>query len=61
MQLDLDKIGGSNSVKLLHQMNEIENVPIPQLRQIQQQLKMDIDRLEKVSNGMDKERDCRIL
>lgn len=53
MQLDLDKIGGSNSVKLLHQMNEIENVPIPQLRQIQQQLKMDIDRLEKVSNGMD--------
>lgn len=49
MQLDLEKYGGgSNSVRLLHQVNEIETIPIPQLRQIQQQLRMDVDKLEKV-------------
>ncbi|XP_061196207.1 RING finger protein unkempt homolog isoform X1 [Saccostrea echinata] len=49
IQLDLEKMGGgSNSVRLLHQVNEIEKLPIPQLRQIQQQLRMDMDKLDKV-------------
>lgn len=49
IQLDLEKIGGgSSSVRVLHQVNEIESLPIPRLRQIQQQLRVDIDKLEKV-------------
>ncbi|XP_064608189.1 RING finger protein unkempt homolog isoform X2 [Liolophura sinensis] len=44
----LKKVEGSSSLRSLHSMKELENLPLPELRHLQQQLRVDLERVEKI-------------
>lgn len=49
LKQELETLSSGSCVRFLQRVNELETLSVPQLRHIQQQLRLDSDRLEKVS------------